>query len=516
MTTAEKETMANPAAVKTAKPKSIKPKSKQKPKVKNKMFVELDRVLDQISRDKNIPKPKLIEAIEQAFLSAARKKWGHLGELEAHYSEENGEIELFQFKTVTDTITDPNTQMTLKEAKELDPDVQEGDSIGVKMDSSEFGRIAAQAAKQVIITKVRDAERDLVYNEYKDRVGELVTGIVRRYEKGDLVIDLGRSEASIPRTEQVPTEHYKMGDRVQAYFVEINPHARGSMIVLSRRNPNLVRKLFEMEAPEVSDATVEIKNVAREPGVRAKIAVTSKDSDVDPVGACVGVKGSRVQSVVQELRGEKIDIVMWDEDPARFVCNAIAPAEVVKVIIKERERSMEVVVPDDQLSLAIGRKGQNVRLAAQLTGWNIDVYSETRVQEQSNRCKAILVKGLGIDDSTALILYAHGFRNFEDISHIDWEKFKEVPGIGAEKLKEIKDAAEKAVKEGESTDTLMAALQVIDEERKAKEKVEKEAKEANAATAAREAAEAAFSKPKEEATEEVKETTGVTTETKEN
>ncbi|MDP2599728.1 MAG: transcription termination factor NusA [Deltaproteobacteria bacterium] len=502
------EAKATETKIKSAKPKSVKAKSKQKGKVKNKMFVELDRVLDQISRDKNIPKPKLIEAIEHAFLSAARKKWGHLGELEAHYSEENGEIELFQFKTVTDDITDPNTQMTLKAAQALDPDVQEGDSIGVKMDSSEFGRIAAQAAKQVIITKVRDAERDLIYNEYKDRVGELVTGTVRRYEKGDLIIDLGRSEASIPRTEQVPTEHYKMGERVQAYFVEINPHARGSMIVLSRRHPNLVRKLFEMEAPEVSDNTVEIKSVAREPGVRAKIAVTSKDSDVDPVGACVGVKGSRVQSVVQELRGEKIDIVMWDEDPARFVCNAIAPAEVVKVIIKERERSMEVVVPDDQLSLAIGRKGQNVRLAAQLSGWNIDVYSETRVQEQSNRCKAILVKVLGIDDSNAIILYAHGFRNFEDIAHIDWEKFKEVPGVGAEKLKEIKEAAEKAVKEGQSTHALMAVLQVQDEERKAKERAEKEEKEAGEAKTARELAEAAFSKPKEETQEETKRESG--------
>ncbi len=457
MTTIAKETKET----KEVKPvKSAKPRAKQKSKTgpKNKMFVELDRVLDQISRDKNIPKEKLIEAIESAFLSAARKKWGHLGELEAHYNPDNVEIELFQFKTVADPITDPNTQMTWKEAQELDPDVQMGDSIGVKMDSSEFGRIAAQAAKQVIITKVRDAERDLIYNEYKDRVGELVTGIVRRYEKGDLIIDLGRSEAVIPRTEQVPTEHYKMGDRVQAFFVEINPHARGSMIVLSRRHPNLVRKLFEMEAPEVSDATVEIRSVAREPGVRAKIAVTSKDSDVDPVGACVGVKGSRVQSVVQELKGEKIDIVMWDEDPARFVCNAIAPAEVVKVIIKERERSMEVVVPDDQLSLAIGRKGQNVRLAAQLTGWNIDVYSETRVQEQANRCKAVLVKVLGVDDSTAIILYAHGYRTFEDIGHVDWERFKEVPGVGAEKLKEIQGAAQKALQDGVSTDALIAEL----------------------------------------------------------
>ena len=434
-----------------------KTKVKTKPQPKNKMFQELDRVLDQISRDKNIPKEKLTEAIESAFLSAARKKWGHLGELEAHYNQENGEIELFQFKTVTEKVEDHNTQMTVAEGHELDPEAQVGDSLGVKMDPSEFGRIAAQAAKQVIIQKVREAERDLIYNEYKDRVGELVTGVVRRYEKGDLIIDLGRTEASVPRSEQVPAELYKIGDRVQAYFVEINPH-RGSMLVLSRRHPNLVRKLFEMEVPEVADGTVTIKNVAREPGVRAKIGVYSKDSDVDPVGACVGMKGSRVQSVVQELRGEKIDIVTWDEDPARFVCNAIAPAEVVKVIIKDRERSMDVVVPDDQLSLAIGRKGQNVRLAAQLTGWNIDVFSETKVEELATRCKGVLTKVLGLDDSTAIILYAHGFRYFEDIAKADWETFKVVPGVGFDRLKEIQAAAQKAVQDGTTTEQMMATL----------------------------------------------------------
>ncbi|MDO8493708.1 MAG: transcription termination factor NusA, partial [Deltaproteobacteria bacterium] len=344
---------------------AAKAKTKKKQKG-NVMFQELDQVLDQIARDKNLSKDRLVEGIESAFLSAARKKWGHLGELEAHYDQEKGEIELFQFKTIAENVEDPNTQISVEEGKELDPDAVVGDSLGVKMDPSVFGRIAAQAAKQVIIQKVREAERDLIYNEYKDRVGEVIAGVIRRIERGEIIIDLGRAEACIPRSEQVRSESFKVGERIQAYFLEINPRAQGSLIILSRKNPQFVKKLFEVESPEVSDKTVEIRSVAREPGVRSKIAVTSKDQDVDPVGACVGVKGSRVQSVVQELRGEKIDIVSWDEDPARFICNAIAPAEVVKVIIKEAERSLEVIVPDDQLSLAIGRKGQNVRLAAHL------------------------------------------------------------------------------------------------------------------------------------------------------
>lgn len=448
-----------------AKPKRSPGKKTAKPK--NKMFQELDRVLDQIARDKGISKERLIEAIEHAFLSAAQKKWGHLGTLEAHYNQEQGEIELFQFKTVVETIQDSNVELTLEEAHQLDPEAQAGDSLGVKMDPSEFGRIAAQAAKQVIIQKVREAERDIIYSEYKDRVGELVTGVVRRFEKGDLIIDLGRAEGCIPRSEQVPSEQSKVGERIQAYFLEINPNARGSMIVLSRRHPNLVKKLFEMESPEVSDKTVEIKSVAREPGIRAKIAVTSRDSDVDPVGACVGVKGSRVQSVVQELKGEKIDIVSWDEDPARFVCNAIAPAEVVKVIIKERDRSMEVVVPDDQLSLAIGKRGQNVRLAAHLTGWNVDVFSETRFEEMATRCKKVLVKVLEADESQALILYSHGFRHFEEIAKVEWETFKEVPGLNQEKLKQIKEKAELAVQAGTSTEALMEEMLKAAEEKPA-------------------------------------------------
>ena len=427
-------------------------------KPKSTMFVELNRVLDQVAKDKGIPKEILVDAIEQAFLSAARKKWGHLGELEAHFNEEDGEIELFQFKTAVATVEDPNIQMVLPEARKLDPEAQEGDSIGVKMDPAVFGRIAAQAAKQVIIQKVRDAERNIVFAEYKDRVGELVTGIVRRYEKGDLIVDLGKAEAVIPRQEQVPTEHYKVGDRIQTYFLELNPDRSGSMLVLSRRHSNLVKQLFAVEVPEIAEGIVQLKGCAREPGVRAKIAVASDDSDVDPVGACVGMKGSRVQSVVQELKGEKIDIVAWDSDAARFVCNAIAPAEVAKVIIKEREHVMEVIVPDDQLSLAIGRKGQNVRLAAQLVGWNIDVFSEAKIEELASRTKIVLAKVLETEDSNAILLYTHGFRAFEDIAHADWENLKKVPGIGEENLKKLQEKAKAAVAKGVTSAQLTAEI----------------------------------------------------------
>ncbi len=432
------------------------------------MFIYLDRVLDQVAKDKNMPKENLVDSIEQAFLSAAHKKWGHEGEFESQYNQENGEIELFQFKTVVETVEDKNLQMTLPEAVKLDPDAQMGDSIGMKLDATSLGRIAAQAAKQVLLQKVRESERVLVFQEYKDRVGEVIAGTIRRYERGEAIVDLGKAEAVIPRNEQVPGEHYKVNDRVQCYFLEINPERSGPMLVLSRRNPNLIRKLFEMEVPEISEHIVELKSVAREPGFRSKIAVASNDSDVDPVGACVGMKGSRVQSVVQELRGEKIDIVLWDADAARFVCNAIAPAEVVKVIVKDREKTMEVIVPDDQLSLAIGKKGQNVRLAAQLTGWNIDVLSETRLEELATRSKLALAQILSISDSDAMVLYSHGYRTFEEIAHVGLETFLQVPSLGAEKLKELQALAKTKLEEGVKTEHVFAELAKRMEEEKAR------------------------------------------------
>lgn len=456
------------------------------------MFIDLNRTLDHVAKDRGVPRDQLIEAIESAFLTAARKMWGHTSELEAQYNEENGEIELFQFKTVVDTVTEPNMELTLEEARKLDPDAEIGDSLGMKKDASTFGRISAQTAKQVIIQKVREAERNIVYEEFKDRIGELITGIVRRFEKGNMIVDLGRTEAVIPREEQVPSESYRAGERVQGFFLRLDKEGRGPAVVLSRRSVGLLTELFSMEVPEIGEGIVEISASAREPGVRSKIAVSSRDADVDPVGACVGIKGSRVQSVVSELKGEKIDIVAWDMDPARFVCNAIAPAEVVKVIIREQEHAMEVVVPDDQLSLAIGRRGQNVRLAAQLTGWNIDVFSETRIEELATRARTALTRVLEVDDGTAMILYSHSFREFEDIANASLEEFKQVPGIGEERLTEIHGRAQQARADGVSTDAIISEIVEAEEERrKAEEEARAQAEAEAAAVQATAEAEAA-------------------------
>lgn len=405
------------------------------------MLQNLTQIIQQVSKEKSLPKEMLIEAIEAAMLTAARKKYGHEREIEARYNEELGEVELFQFRTVVDEVANPFTEVTVNEAHELDPDATVGDSIGEKLDNKFLGRIAAQTAKQVIIQKVRDGERDVIYGEYKDRVGELITGIIRRVEKGNVIIDLGRTEAIMPPKEQVRTEEYRPGDRIQAYFLAIQKNTRGPSLVLSRKDKNFMTKLFEMEVPEIGEGIVEIKSAAREPGFRSKIAVYSRDHDVDPVGACVGMKGSRVQSVVQELRGEKIDIVNWDMDTAKFVCNAIAPAEVARVIINDKDKSMEIVVPDDQLSLAIGKRGQNVRLAAELTGWNIDIYSESKLDEMSKKAKKTLVDGLGVDEGTATILYSHAFRSPEEIATASADQLSQLPGLGEVRLQEIQEAA---------------------------------------------------------------------------
>jgi len=406
------------------------------------MLQNLSKIIEQVAKEKSIPKEIITEAIEAAMLTAARKKYGHEREIEARFNEEMGEVELFQFRTVVENVTNPFTEVGVKEAGQLDPEAQVGDSIGEKLDNTFLGRVAAQTAKQVIIQKVRDAERDIVYNEYKDRVGELITGIVRRVEKGNVIVDLGRTEAVLPPREQIRMEDYKPNDRVQAYFLALQKSSRGPSLILSRRDPNLLTKLFEMEVPEVSEGVVEVKSVAREPGARSKIAVYSKDSDVDPVGACVGMKGSRVQNVVQELRGEKIDIVAWDPDPAKFVCNAIAPAEVAKVIVNEKDRSMEIIVPDDQLSLAIGKKGQNVRLAAELTGWSIDIYSETKLDEMAKKAKKILAEALGMEEASAMILYSHAFRSPEEIVGATHEELMRIPGMILNRVQEIKAAAQ--------------------------------------------------------------------------
>jgi N utilization substance protein A len=338
----------------------------------------LKHTIDQIVKEKGIDRRIILEALEQAVLSAANKKFRNTRELEAHYSEEAGEVELFEFVTVVDEVKDSYKEIDLEEAREVDPDVEIGDSLGMKLDASDFSRIAAQTAKQVIIQKVREAERETIFDEFKDRKGELINGIVRRFEKGEIVVDLGRAEAILPQNEQAPREVYRQGDRIKALITDIRMSPKGPQIFLSRTSPLILAKLFESEVPEISEGIVEIKGVVRESGSRSKIAVYSHDSNVDPVGACVGMRGTRVQNVVSELRGEKIDIIPWSEDVARFACNSLAPAVVTKVYIDEENRSLEIIVADDQLSLAIGKRGQNVRLAARLTGWRTDIKSESR------------------------------------------------------------------------------------------------------------------------------------------
>jgi len=343
--------------------------------------ISLKHAIEQIVKEKGIDRQVVLEAMEQAVLTAANKKYRNSRDLEARYNPESGEVELFEFVTVVEEVEDSYKEISLEEAREIDPDVEVGDSLGEKLDASGFTRIAAQTAKQVIIQKVREAERDTIFNEYSDRQWEIITGMVRRFEKGDLLIDLGRAEAILPSKEQMPREVYRPGDRIRAIITDIRMTTKGPQIILSRIHPSMLAKLFEAEVPEVAEGIVEINAIVRDPGSRAKLAVSSNDPDVDPVGACVGMRGSRVQNVVSELRGEKIDIIPWSEDIARFACNALSPAQVSKVFVDEENRTLEVVVADDQLSLAIGKRGQNVSLAARLTGCRIDIKSEAKAAE---------------------------------------------------------------------------------------------------------------------------------------
>ncbi len=412
------------------------------------MISDLSRIIDQVGKDKGIDKTILIDALEQALLAAARKKYGPKQEIEAKYNEEAGELELFQFKTVVKDVKNPPAEISLKEAKELDADVEIGDSLGTKIDIAEFGRIAAQTAKQVIIQRVKDAERENIFEDFKDRKGEVISGTVQRFEKGSIIVNLGRAEAVIPQQELVPRETYKPGDRIRAYVLDVRKTPKGPQIILSRSNPNFLTKLFELEVPEVSEGIVKILNAAREPGGRTKIAVYSQDSDVDPVGACVGMKGSRVQAVVQELRGEKIDIIPWSDDSASFVCNALAPAEISKVIIHQDAKSMEVIVEDDQLSLAIGRRGQNVRLAAKLTGWKIDIRSEPKAEKVVPELDQIASRGMdpvdrvaGVGEKTAQLLNAAGYLTVADICQATPEQLSKIEGIGLKKAEKLIDAA---------------------------------------------------------------------------
>lgn len=392
------------------------------------MELTLNNVIEQVGKDKGLDKAILIDALESAMVKAAEKKHGPNKIIEAHFNEEAGEIELFQFKTVVEHITNPDQEVSLAEANQSDPEAVVGDDIGIKLDTAEFGRIAAQTAKQIIIQKMREAERNIVYNEYTNKKGEIITGIVHTFERGDIVVDMGRAEAVLPKDEQVKRENYRQGDRIRALIIDVKDVQKGAQIVLSRTHPNLVAKLFEMEVPEIYEGIINIKGIAREPGDRTKIAVYSNDHAVDPVGACVGIKGSRVQAVVQELRGEKIDIVPWSDEPAKFISNALLPAQIIRVMMDETDHSMEVIAPDDQLSLAIGKRGQNVRLAAKLTGWKVDIRSETEA-------KKIAQSQAAIEGAEALI----GIQS-EEIKKKDDEDVSSLPGIGPKTRDALKNA----------------------------------------------------------------------------
>ena len=434
------------------------------------MFVaDIKRVVDQISRDKGIDREILISALEEALKSAARKKFGSKIDIEVQYNDDSGEIEVFQFKDVVETVEDPALEITLEEGRKLDTECEIGDSLGTKMDTSTFGRIAAQSAKQVIIQKMKDAAKDAIYASFIDRKGEIINGIVQRMDRGDIIVNLGQTEGVLPVREQVPRESYRRGDRVRAYILDVLHETRGPQIILSRAHKDFLIDLFKTEVPEISEGIVSIMGAAREPGVRAKIAVSSNNSDIDPVGACVGMKGSRVQNVVQELRGEKIDIIPWHVDAAKFVCNALAPAEISRVIIDESNRSMEVIVPDDYLSIAIGKRGQNVRLASKLTGWHLDVQSESRYNETMKSGYESLVALPDVGISLADALYEAGFFSVDEISIATVDELMQVRDVGEEKARELIAAARQAV---------------LDAERQAEEDEMAEAEDGDAAEAA--------------------------------
>jgi N utilization substance protein A len=410
------------------------------------MQPDLNRVIEQVSKEKGIDKALIIEALENAMVSAARKTFGADRRIEGTFNPELGEVELFEIKTVVERVEDANTQITLEEARRrYDPEAELGDDLLSKLPAEKFGRIAAQAAKQNIVQKVRDAERDIIYNEFKDRKGELFSGIVQRFEKKNMIVNLGRTDAILPEKEQIPRERYRQGDRIRAYIVDVDMTAKGPQIILSRTHPNLLIELFKQEVPEIYEGIVEVKGAAREPGGRAKIAVISNDPDVDPVGACVGMRGTRVQAVVQELRGEKIDIVHWTPDPAEYVCRALQPARVSKILMDEEARSMEVIVPDDQLSLAIGKKGHNVRLAAKLTGWQLEVRGESEAEEEARRARASLTAVPEIGDLTAELLYQSGFKSAEEVAQADIQSVADIDGIGPERAPVIVASAREHV-----------------------------------------------------------------------
>src|ERR1700757_1002006 len=424
--------------------------------------LELLQIADAVAREKAIDRKIVLGAMEDAIAKAARSRYGSETEVRAEIDPKSGELHLSRHMLVVDAVENPSFQISLEEARRRHPAAQIGDTIADPLPPLEYGRIAAQSAKQVIVQKVREAERDRQYEEYKDRIGDIVNGIVKRVEYGNVVVDLGRGEAIVRRDEMLPREVFRNGDRIRAYIYDVRREQRGPQIFLSRTHPQFMSKLFTQEVPEIYEGIVEVKAVARDPGSRAKIAVTSRDSSVDPVGACVGMRGSRVQAVVNELQGEKIDIIPWSYDIATFVVNALAPAEVAKVVLDEDKERIEVVVPDQQLSLAIGRRGQNVRLASQLTGWDIDILTE---QEESERRQAefenrtrIFMDALNVDEVVGQLLASEGFTSVEELAVVEEKEIASIEGFDEDTAAELQARAR---------DYLGAIEAELDEKRKA-------------------------------------------------
>jgi len=430
--------------------------------------LELLQIADAVAREKVIDRQIVLAAMEDAIQKAARARYGSETEVRAEINPRTGEIALSRLLQVVEEVDNPATEISLEDARHRNPGALVGDFIAETLPPFDFGRISAQSAKQVIVQKVRDAERDRQYEEFKDRVGEIINGQVKRVEYGNVIVDLGRAEAIVRRDDLIPRETFRPGDRIRAYLYDVRRETRGPQIFLSRTHPQFMAKLFGQEVPEIYDNVVTIKAVARDPGSRAKIAVISRDSSIDPVGACVGMRGSRVQAVVGELQGEKIDIIPWSEDEATFIVNALQPAEVVKVVLDEDSERIEVVVPDEQLSLAIGRRGQNVRLASQLTGWDIDILTEAeeseRRQKEFNERSELFMEALDVDEVVGQLLASEGFRSIEEIAYVEVDEVANIEGFDEETAQEIQTRAREYLERiEEENDAKRRELGVADE-----------------------------------------------------
>lgn len=404
------------------------------------MSMELKKAIDQISKDKGLDRNMLISTLEDAVRTSVERKFGDELDIEVSFDEDTGDINVFQFKIVVDDPADDNTQISLEDAQKHDPSVQLDDEVGFRLRVEDLGRIAAQSAKQVIIQRMRDAEQEIIYEEYKERKSEIVSGIILRRDKAGWIINLGRTEALLPKEEQIPREHYKRGDRVQAIIIDVRREGRGPQVIVSRAHRDYMAAMFKREVPEVDDGIVQIMGVARDPGSRAKVAVMSRDRDVDPVGACVGIRGSRIQNIVQELRGERIDIVVWSPEIATYASNALAPAVLSRIIVDEEEGLLEVIVPDDQLTNAIGRKGQNVKLAAKLLGWKIDIYTESRYNE-ANAIGRGLEQLASVAEVPLETFLEAGLTTIQAINEASDADLEDLPGMTSSKVADIRSAA---------------------------------------------------------------------------